>query len=315
MSIRIVLNESAASKRCVPIMCFRSNGTSAATNESGRTFMFSIGGAFYGSGGSISAVSAVDGMYMCNFAASKVSVLGQGMVMYSSSTALPWMTPFEVTAEDPWTSGVTLNAGAYSNVTVRIEGVNYSGLTIQGLSNYANISNVTLAQGTHSGATVQGVSRVILVESTSTVSGMASTASVVLRPGTHSDATVQGVTRVNSSTTPANGLYSAVTVRIDPVDYSGLTIQGLSNYANIPTSVELTASSITSMAAAVVTRNIDNSGFDGRTVGSALASIRNRVVVDGNAGTITVYDTDDSTVLWSGVITTGRNPLNSVDPS
>lgn len=131
--MHIVLNESNASRRSVPIMCFQSDGSSAATFESGRTFMFSMGGVFYGSGGSISAVSSVDGMYMCNFSASKVSVLGQGMVQYSSNTALPWMTPFEVIATDPWTSGVTLLAGAYSDVTVRIAGVSYSGLTIDGV--------------------------------------------------------------------------------------------------------------------------------------------------------------------------------------
>lgn len=263
--MRIVLNESNSSLRCVPIMCFGSDGTTPVTSESGKTFTFAMGGVFYGSGGSLSAVSGVDGAYMACFAASKVSIKGHGMVLYSGSGVLPWMTPFEVVAEDPWTSQVTIHPGTYSTVTVRIEGVDYSGLTIKGVANYANISNVTLHAGTHSNVTIQGVSR----------------------------------------------LNSGVT--LNAALHSGATVQGIENWANMPTLVDLTASSITSMAKAVVTRNIDNSGFDGRTVGSALAALRNKVVV--GSSTITVYDTDDTTVLWGGAITTGGDPLNSVDPS
>jgi hypothetical protein len=66
------------------------------------------------------------------------------------------------------------------------------------------------------------------------------------------------------------------------------------------------------MAAAVVNRTIDNTGFGGRTVGSALAAMRNKVVI--TASTITVYDTDDSTVLWSGEIVPGGSPIASIDP-
>ena len=246
-------------------MCFQSNGTSAATFESGRTFNFAMGGVFYGSGGSLSVVSASDGAYMANFSASKVSVLGHGMVIYSSGTALPWMTPFEVVNEDPWTSQVTIHPGTYSTVTVRIDPVSYSGLTFQGLSNYANISNVTLHAGTHSNVTIQGLSR----------------------------------------------LNSGVT--LNAALHSGATVQGIDNYANMPTTVEFTASSITSIASAVVDRTIDNTGFGGRTVGSALAGIRNKVVI--GSSTITVYDTDDTTVLWAGEITAGGTPLSQVDPS
>ncbi len=92
MSVIIQINESNASRRVVPLPpLVQSNGTSACTNESGRTFGFMIGGIDYGSGGSISVVSSVMGTYCCLFAASKVSALGQGIVYYggtsSSSTA------------------------------------------------------------------------------------------------------------------------------------------------------------------------------------------------------------------------------------
>lgn len=245
-------------------------------------------------------------------------------------------------------SSVTLNAGTHSGAT--IQGISnyanisvvtlapgtHSDVTIKGIQNYANISSVTLNAGTHSGATIQGLNRI--------------NSNVTLNADTHSGATIQGVTRVNSSVTPANAVYSGVTVRIDLVDYSGATlginniaagsysgvsiqgvtrlnsnvtlnaalhsgatVQGVENYANFPTTVELTASSITAMAFAVVNRSIDNAGFGGRTVGSALAGIRNRVVL--TATDITVYDTDDTTVVWTGPITTGASPIASVDPT
>lgn len=237
-------------------MCFQSNGTSAATNEGGRAFTFAIGGVFYGSGGSLSAVSASDGAYMANFSASKVSVLGHGMVLYSSNTALPWMTPFEVVAEDPWTSSVTIHPGTYSDVT------------IQGVTRALNLS----ANGDKAGYSISGTKTTL--DALSDIDG----SGVTLHAGTH----------------------------------SGATIQGLGNYANMPTSVEFTASSITSIAAAVVDRTIDNTGFGGRTVGSALAAIRNRVEVSSR---ITVYDTDDTTVLWSGTATEGGTPISGVDPA
>jgi hypothetical protein len=285
-------------------MCFQSNGTSAATFESGRTFMFSVGGVFYGSGGSISAVSGIDGMYTCNFSASKVSVLGPGMVMYSSNTALAWITPFEIVAEDPWTSGVTLNAGLYSNVTVRIEGVDYSGLTIKGISNWANISSVTLNVGTHSGATIQGVTRV--------------NSGVTLNADTHSGATIQGVTRLNSGVTLNADVHSGASVEVK----SG-GIQAGSLGAGTITAAKYAVGAIDAAALAtdagqeiadrILLRGLQGGNDSDRSVGQAFAVLRNKVAIDGS--TVTVYGVDDATSMWTGTVTTGTNPISGVDPN
>jgi hypothetical protein len=182
----IKLNESNASRRVValPSLLSASATTSAATNESGRTFYFSIGGVDYGSGGSISAVSAAMGLYTCNFADSKVSVLGQGFVYYglptSSLTALMVSAPFEVVPVDSYDSMrfglfalpnaaaeaagglITHGTGTgqlhTSNGSVGLKAQTHSDVTIKGIQNYANISSVTLNAGTHSGATIQGLS-------------------------------------------------------------------------------------------------------------------------------------------------------------
>src|SRR5690349_17928463 len=81
-SVQLVLNQSSASLRCVPIWLVGSDGTSPATGESNSTFFFYLGGVDYGSGGSLSATSAGAGHYSCNFSASKLSVTGQGAVYY-----------------------------------------------------------------------------------------------------------------------------------------------------------------------------------------------------------------------------------------
>jgi hypothetical protein len=96
-------------------------------------------------------------------------------------------------------SNVTLHAGTHSDVTIK------------GIQNYANISSVTLNAGTHSGATVQGLSN------------YANISNVTLHAGTHSNVTIQGLSNY------AN--ISSVTLNAGT--HSGATVQGLSNYANI----------------------------------------------------------------------------------
>src|SRR5689334_2832258 len=253
MAIFLTLNESSASSRVVPMWCVQSNGTSAATNESGATFNFSIGGVYYGSGGSLSAVSANMGFYTANFSASKISVMGQGFVMYSSGTALPTMTPIMVV---PWNSHDSMRLGLFalpnsapnvsgglpqlgtdygSLLTVgvsNIKAANYSGVSVEvkaggiqttslGLGNYSGVTVGvnSIALGTSSGLTV-----VVNNSSANTYSGV--TVGVGgIAAGTYSGVTV-GINNIAANT------YSGVTVGINNIaanSYSGVTIQGVSN--------------------------------------------------------------------------------------
>jgi hypothetical protein len=44
--------------------------------------------------------------------------------------------------------------------------------------------------------------------------------------------------------------------------------------------------------------------------------LRNRVVYDSTAGTVTIYDTDDATALWvENAITQAVQPIVSTDPT
>lgn len=194
----------------------------------------------------------------------------------------------------------SVGAGNYSGMSVEvktkgiaqnsIETVNvYSSLTIQGLSNYANISNVTLAAGTHSNVTIKGIEN------------YANISSVTLNVGTHSGATIQGVTRVNSSVTPADALYSAVTVRIEGVSYSGATIDGV---RIVSTAGER------SIASSLLSTNMG--GTTPRLFQQGWELLRNKVTISGS--TMTVFKGDDTTSSWTATISTGTATVYGVTP-
>lgn len=296
--LTIYRSEASASLRRVPLWLVTSDGTSPATAEAAgqpQICWHPRGTATENTSGTLSLVSANAGLYHVELNASQVSALGLFSVHYRSATAIAQTVFGKIVNFDSGDSmrfgqlalpnaaanasgGLPQKGTLHSDFTVRPDAINYSalttrcgfiapgtmsGVTIQGLSNYANISNVTLAAGTHSGATVQGVTRVnsnvtpadalysgvtvrldtvaysgatlgvnnIAAGSYSGVTLQGVTrlnSNVTLNADTHSGATIQGVTRVNSSVTPANALYSEVTVRLDPVDYSGATV-GINN--------------------------------------------------------------------------------------
>lgn len=95
--IEIDLNESNASKRVIPIWCVQSNGSSAATNESGGQPQLMLGGAFLGNTvNTLSSVSVLAGEYYSLLSTSEVSTEGIGAVYYSSATALAMSAYFRV---------------------------------------------------------------------------------------------------------------------------------------------------------------------------------------------------------------------------
>lgn len=83
---------------------------------------------------------------------------------------------------------------------------------------------------------------------------------------------------------------------------TGTTIPAQISGLNDPTAAAI--------AAAVAAYDMGN----GRTIEEALAFLRNKWTISG--GVLTVYDTDDTTVLWtSAITTTAGNPVSSSDPA
>jgi hypothetical protein len=193
----------------------------------------------------------------------------------------------------------SVGAGNYSGVSVEVKSkgiaVNsietataYSHLTIQGISNYANISNVTLAAGTHSDVTIKGIQN------------YANISNVTLHAGTHSNVTIQGVTRVNSSVTPADALYSAVTMRLDIAQsFSGVTVDGVRMIA-APGQRSLASSYLSTVLGGT------------RLVQEAYFVLRNRVQISGS--TMTVFHPDDSTSAFTATVSTGTATIYQIDP-
>lgn len=67
-------------------------------------------------------------------------------------------------------------------------------------------------------------------------------------------------------------------------------------------------------ADALLGRNINGGSSAGRTVKQALKRLRNRV--RNNAGTMEVYDENDTDINWSGALTTAAgNPISEVNPT
>ena len=290
MSTIILLNQSSASLRCVPLPpLVQSNGTSACTNESGRTFYFSIGGVDYGSGGSISVISSTLGLYECLFAASKVSVAGQGRVYYSSNTALPASTPIEIVKYDSYDSQ---RFGMFSIPNANPEAA--GGFITFGTGSgqlHVSTGSVGLKAQVHSQATV--------TPAAGDYSSIVTVGVGNIKGASYSDVTIQGVTRVNSSTTPANATYSSLTVRIEGVSYSGLTIDGVRMLA---TPAER------SIASSLLSTNMGNS----RILQEYLWPLRNRVQISGS--TMTVFLTDDTTSSWTATVSTGTATIYGIDP-
>jgi hypothetical protein len=191
-------------------------------------------------------------------------------------------------------SGVSVEVKATGIVPASVGAGTYSSVTIQGLSNYANISNVTLAAGTHSGATVQGVTRVN--SSVTPADATYSAVTVRLETGvSYSDVTIAGVTRVDSSVTIRDATYSAVTVRV--------TAFGATSFlAGAIDAAALATDAGQEIADRVLLRNIGSGADTGRLVRDAFRAIRNRV--DGSSSVMTVYEEDDATSAWTASMST-----------
>lgn len=230
MALRIQQWESNISRRIIPIWCVGSNGTSVATHEAGGQPTFMMGGVYKGSTNTtLSAISANAGEYYVPLTASEVSLLGQGAVYFSSTTALEVAVPFEVVADDPYgsmlqvSSGRTLTAASTTTATLN------SAET--GTNDWAN--GAFIAIQLHSGIVLGNV----ISDSTGTVvqfqnafpSTPASGDTYVILPGTVDN--FSGI-----SIAPAPGTYSAVTVQINgiaPGNYSGVTTSGVTASVNL----------------------------------------------------------------------------------
>lgn len=121
------------------------------------------------------------------------------------------------------------------------------------------------------------------------------------------------VTAPNTAGTPVVDVGRINNVVTTPVT-TIKAVQGLTTADTVAVATALTAAERNAIADALLARNVAGGSSAGRIVKDAIASLRNKVAI--SAGTLTVYDVDDTTPLWDATVTTAAgNPLASIDPS
>ena len=124
------------------------------------------------------------------------------------------------------------------------------------------------------------------------------------------------------------GITATYTASVNAALYAGsvdgkLTTQRASNLDNLDAAISTRLSTAgysspptaVAVADAILGRNISAGSDGGRTVKQALSVLRNKVAVVGD--TLTVYDTDDTTALFTATVgsDSGANPITSIDPA
>lgn len=83
---------------------------------------------------------------------------------------------------------------------------------------------------------------------------------------------------------------------------------------NDKTGYALTSAEENAIADALLARNVSGGSSAGRTVKQALHVLRNKTSISG--GTLTVYDTDDTTSSFTATVTTtAGDPISQIDPA
>ena len=174
---------------------------------------------------------------------------------------------------------------------------------------WANVGSPTTTVGL-SGTTVGTVSAVTAI-STGGITAGSIAADAIGASELASDA----VTEIQSGLATAANLATLTSY----VDTEVAAIKAKTD--NLPASPAATGDAMTltsgernSVADALLNRGLDGAGASSRKVREALAFMRNKWTISGS--TLTIYDVDDTTVLWTGSTTTASgNPVTGVDPA
>jgi hypothetical protein len=141
-------------------------------------------------------------------------------------------------------------------------------------------------------ATIAGVTNVqTQISALNNIDGSA----VTLHAGTHSNATIQGIQNWSN----LSGTFSDLTTQVTGIVPASFNAGAIDAAA-------LATDAGQEIADRMLVRNIEGGDDSGRTVGEALAALRNRVQISSDS--LIVYRNDDSTVWWhASIATTGAS--------
>ena len=212
----------------------------------------------------------------------------------------------------------TIKAGTYSGVTVGINNIaagGYSGVTISGVtaSNVLDKSGygvTSIAAGTYSGVTVGSAATILAGTYSGVTVGVNN-----LAAGNYSGVTISGVTASNvldktGYALAAGDFSSTITMGVSTLKAGTITTASIAAAALDSTVFATNAEQ--AFADRLLLRSIAGGADSGRTVGTALYLLRNKVDATGSVGT--VYQTDDATSAWTFSATTAPGAINQLTP-
>lgn len=199
--------------------------------------------------------------------------------------------------------GLRIDAGTGNAVDVTGPAVFTSTLTVSGALTATNASNSITGVSLAANQDVRNV--------TGNVSGSVGSVTSAVTVGTNNDkagyslSSPQTFNLTGDITGNLSGSAGSVT--------SPVTV----GTNNDKTGYTLTSAGYEAGADALLGRNIAGGSSTGRTVYQALAVLRNKIDTTSTPGTMSVYGTDDTTLLWSATLTTdaAAEPIVASDPS
>lgn len=230
------------------------------------------------------------GLYKCDLSATETDCK-VGMLHGKSATANIYIMPVEF-------------GFVYTPTAAFTAPTNFSSLSIDGSGrvDVIKVAGTTQTARDLGGQLDAAVStRMATFTLPTNFSALAITVGGAVTAGTVSDKTGYSLTQAF----PTN--FSALAITVGGAVTAG-TVSDKTGYA-------LTSGERDSVADALLARNVSGGSSTGRTVKQALHFLRNKWTV--SAGTLTVYDTDDTTSSWTGAVTgtAGADPVTASDPT
>ena len=327
----VYLRQSTASQE-LPLGYFV-DSTDGVTAETGLTIantdirVWKTGATTLADKNSGGATHISGGVYYCVLDATDTDTIGPLVVFVSVSGALPVRVECVVLDEAVYDVlfGTTALASA-TNITAAagcaVSSIGNGVITAASIAADAGtkIATAVWASGTRTLTSLSGLT----VDTVTTLTNLpAITTNWLTAAGLASDAVAE--IQSGLSTLDAAGVRSAVglaSANLDTQlaaidDYLDTEVAAIKAKTDLIPADPADASDIPTAAAnadALLARNIAGGSSTGRTVGQALAALRNKVAISG--GTMTVYSTDDLTPLWTAAVTSdaAADPITAVDP-
>lgn len=226
-------------------------------------------------------------------------------------------------------NGVTITTTSGHGISIAPVGTSKHGVTIAG-GNGGTSNGLNIAAGT-GGKGVQidtyNASGNVSISGTTTLTGAVSLGSTLAVTGT---TTLTGAVSLGSTLGVTGNITLSGTLGVGATTLSSLTVTNAfavggattltgavtaTNGSNAISGVSLTAAAYEAAADALLGRNVAGGSSTGRLVKEALYFLRNKWTV--SAGTLTVYQTDDTTSSWTATVagTAGADPITSTDPA